>query len=100
MASTLRVTPSELSKKAQELRDLNSKFKNEVEGLNDSETTLGNMWEGDAQKAFHSQFQADREKFNVFYNGIEQYIQRLNDAANAYDKAESETVSTAQTRKA
>lgn len=76
MASTLRVTPSELRKKAQELRELNSKFKNEVEGLNDSETTLGNMWEGDAQKAFHSQFQADREKFNVFYNGIEQYIQR------------------------
>ena len=68
--------------------------------MNDSETTLANMWEGEAQKAFHSQFQTYREKFNVFYNGIEQYVQRLNDAANAYDKAESENVSTAQTRKA
>ena len=99
MASTLRVTPSELRKKAKERR-LNSQFKNEVEGLNDGETTLGTMWEGDAQKAFHTQFQADREKFNVFYNGIEQYIQRLNDAADAYDRAESDNVSTAQTRKA
>lgn len=98
MASTLRVTPAELRKKAQELRELNSKFKNEVEGLNDSETTLGNMWEGDAQKAFHNEFQRDRERFNTFYNGIEKYIERLLETANAYERAESENTSTASTR--
>lgn len=100
MASTLRVTTSELRKKAQELRELNSKFHNEVAGLNDREATLCTMWEGEAKDAFNNQFQIDREKFEVFYKGIEQYVERLNADADQYDKTEAENVSTAQTRKA
>ncbi len=100
MASTFRVTTTELRKIANELRTLNSRFQNEVNGLNDSEGRLASMWEGDAQKAFHQQFQTDKEKFLVFYQGIEKYIERLLQTADAYDKAEAMNVATAQTRKA
>lgn len=100
MASGLRVTPSILKQKAEELRGLNEKFKNEVTGLNDSELRLAGMWEGEAQKAFHNQFQIDRNKFETFYVGINKYVQRLLEAAQAYEKAEAENTNIANTRKA
>lgn len=100
MASTIRVTTKTLKSKAEELRTLSQRFKSEVDGLNESETRLAGMWEGEAQKAFHQQFQIDREKFVVFHEGINKYVERLIATADAYDKAEAENVSTAQTRKA
>lgn len=100
MASIIRVTTKTLRSKAEELRTLNSKFNSEVTGLNESESRLAGMWEGEAQKVFHAQFQADSEKFKIFFEGINKYIERLIATADAYDKAEAENVSTAQTRKA
>lgn len=99
MATTIRVTTANLRKSAEELRGLNAKFKMEVSGLNDSETRLASMWEGEAQKVFRSEFQKDKAKFDQFYEGIERYVERLMETANAYDKAESQNVSIAQTRK-
>ena len=98
--ATLRVTTSILKKRAEDLKELNTKFKSEVSGLNESESRLAGMWEGDAQKEFHTQFQADKTKFDEFYTGIEKYIERLIQAAEAYDKAEADNVSIATTRKA
>lgn len=100
MATTIRVTTATLRAKADELRLLNAKFNTEVAGLNESEARLATMWEGDAQKAFHQQFQVDHEKFKVFFEGINKYVERLIASADAYDKAEAANVSTAQTRKA
>lgn len=100
MASKIRVTPAQLKQTAEELRNLNTKFKNEVSSMNDSELRLATMYEGEAQKAFHNQFQTDRNKFETFYVGIEKYVQRLIDAADAYAKAENQNINTAQTRKA
>lgn len=97
--ATIRVTPTILRSKANELRDLNERFKSEVTGLTDSENRLANMWEGEARNAFHAEYQKDAEKFNTFYTGINQYIERLIAVADAYDKAESENLSVAQTRK-
>lgn len=100
MATTIRVTTKELRKKAEELRMMNEKFRAEVSGLNEGESRLAAMWEGEAQKVFQQQFRMDSEKFQTFYTGINQYIERLIATADAYDRAEAENVSTAQTRKA
>lgn len=100
MASTIRVTPTTLRNTANELRTLNERFKNEVAAMNDSEGRLAGMWAGDARDAFHNQFQIDKEKFDTFYAGINQYVERLIATADAYDKAEAENVATAQSRKA
>ena len=96
----IRVTPNTLRSKANELRTLNENFKAEVNAMNENEERLSNMWEGDARNAFHNAFQTDKAKFDTFYAGINKYIERLIETANAYDKVEAENVSIAQTRKA
>ncbi len=94
----IRVTTETLRNKAEELRQLNSNLNTEISGLRESEARLSGMWEGEAKEAFHKQFLMDAEKFEAFYKGINQYIQRLEETATSYDKAEAANVSTANTR--
>lgn len=100
MASKFRVTTSQLRKIADDLKTLNSKFKSEVGSLSDGESRLATMWEGEAQQAFREEFQSDKGKFDLFYTGIETYIKRLEETADAYEKAEQANYNTAKTRTA
>ena len=77
---------------------MNNQFKAAVEALSNQEQSLATMWEGEAQKAFRTAFNNDRQQFDNFYNGIVKYIQALRDAAQKYDEAEAKNLSTAQTR--
>ena len=99
MATIIRVTTSELRNRAEQLRTLNEKFKSEKNALSDREKQLLTMYEGDSSRAFDQQFQIDMTKMDAFYQGINEYIQRLLESADAYDRAEQQNVSIAQTRK-
>lgn len=96
--SMFRVSSSELRQKADQLEQMNNQFKAAVEALSNQEQSLATMWEGEAQKAFRTAFNNDRQQFDNFYNGIVKYIQALRDAAQKYDEAEAKNLSTAQTR--
>lgn len=96
--SMFRVSSSELRQKADQLEQMNNQFKAAVEALSSQEQSLATMWEGEAQKAFRTDFNNDRQQFDNFYNGIVKYIQALRDAAQKYDEAEAKNLSTAQTR--
>ncbi len=97
--SMFRVSSAELRQKADQLEQMNAQFKASVEALSTQEQSLATMWEGEAQKAFRTAFNNDRQQFDNFYNGIAKYIQALRDAAQQYDQAEAKNVATAQTRK-
>ena len=99
MSSTIQVTTATLKNKANELKNLNSKFKSQVENLNSAESSLNGMWEGGAKDAFHKAFSQDITQMHNFYNAIEQYVQKLEQIAAAYEKAEKKNTSTATTRK-
>ena len=99
MAHQITVTTTQIKNKANELKSLNSKFKNQINSLRSSESSLNSMWDGEANDAFHKAFNSDMTQLNNFYNAIEQYISKLNQIAQAYDKAEKTNVSTANTRK-
>lgn len=99
MASKIRVTTQELRNKANELESLNTAFRSDVMGLRDDEMQLAQSYEGDAQKQFHIQFTNDMEKFDRFYQTIQQFIQQLRADADNYDKTEAMNVSIAATRK-
>ena len=99
MSSTIQVTTATLKNKANELKNLNSKFKSQVENLNSEESSLNGMWEGEAKDAFHKAFSQDITQMHNFYNAIEQYVQKLEQIAAAYEKAEKKNTSTATTRK-
>lgn len=96
--SMFRVSSSELRQKADQLEQMNAQFKSAVEALANQEQSLATMWEGEAQKAFRTAFNNDRQQFMNFYNGITKYIEALRAAAAQYDQAEAKNLSTAQTR--
>lgn len=96
--SMFRVSSSELRQKAQQLEQMNAQFKTAIQALVTQEQSLATMFEGEAQKAFHTAFNNDRQQFENFYNGIAKYIQALRDAAQQYDQAEAKNLSIAQTR--
>lgn len=96
--AAFQVTSSELRAKANELRDLNAQFKTQVGNLESQEGSLLTMWEGEAQRAFDTEFKKDKSQMDNFYNLIEQYCVALENIAAKYDMAEAQNVSTAQTR--
>ena len=98
--SMFRVNTSTLRSQAEQLSTLNETFKTQVTNLSDKENALSNMWEGEARNAFHNAFQQDKEQFDVFYQGIKNFITTLENDSAEYDKAEAQNLSTAQTRKA
>ena len=81
-------TSAQLRSKAEELSNINAKFKQQVDQLESTETALVSMWEGDSKEAFHG----------AFYNAIAQYVSALNQIATNYDNAEKANVEVGTTR--
>ena len=90
--SAIMVNSTQLRQKATQLEQYNKQFKQRVDALSEKARSLGTMWEGEAKKAFHNEFMN-------FYNGINQYVQALRDAADQYEKAEQKSLELAKTRK-
>lgn len=93
-----RVSPQTLQQKAEELRGINSRFKSAIETLQQQEASLNGQWDGDAHDAFHSAFTNDVTRMTTFYSAVEEYVQKLNQIAQEYNKAEQINLSTANTR--
>lgn len=91
----IQVTSATLRSKAEELNQLNEQFKNAVNSLTDEENALRSQYEGASSDAFHAAFTKDTVQMGNFYNAIAQYVQKLIQIAEAYEKAEQENVATA-----
>lgn len=98
MASSFKVTTSVLTTQANELSNLNGRFKTAVEQLVTSETNLKTMWEGEANDTFHVAFTTDKSKMDEFYNLILQYIEKLNSIAARYTQTEQTNTEIAKNR--
>ncbi len=94
----IRVTSSRLKAAAESLPDLNSRFKNSAEDLCGKEQSLAQMWEGQAQSAFHGAFVRDSQQMEAFYRLINQYIRALLEIAARYEQAEARNAEIAGTR--
>lgn len=90
--SEIQVTTSTLRTKADELNQLNEQFRNAVNALSEEEQALRTGYEGESSNAFHAAFSKDIIQMNNFYNAIAQYVQKLSQIAEAYDKAEAANV--------
>lgn len=96
--SAYKVTASVLKSQANELSDLNSRFKSEVAKLETSESSLNSMWDGEANDAFHTAFMNDKGKMDEFYNLILTYVERLNSIATRYEQSEQTNTEIATNR--
>jgi len=95
-----RVTTTVLRSKASDLETLNNKFNLEVNKLREACQALSSKWEGPAKTKFVEEFNKDAEKFELFKNGINNFVQQLRADADEYDKTENLNTSIAATRKA
>lgn len=98
MAHQITVSTAQMKNKAAELKNLNTRFKREIESLRRAEGSLNGMWDGQARDAFHKAFIGDTVQMDNFYNAIEQYVHKLTEIAEAYEKAERANTNTATTR--
>lgn len=96
--SQIKVMTNELKSRIENLRSLNTQFKNAVTQLETTEGNLRNMWEGPANEAFHNAFTSDKEQMYNFYSAIELYAQKLEVILAKYIQAENENVELANTR--
>ena len=95
----IKVSPAQLKAKAENLRNFNTQFKQQVEKLVGYEAQLAGSWEGDAQKEFRTAFNTDKAKMDQFYANIEKFVQALLDSAEQYAIAHQTAMSLAQHRK-
>lgn len=95
----IKVTPSELRNKAEMLRQYNAKLRSEIQNMVGYESSLAQMWEGEAQKAFRAAFNTDKDKMDRFASNIDLYIQALEEDARKYEEAEQKATSIATERK-
>lgn len=93
-----QVTSSQLRQKAQLLSQLNSSLNTQITVLQNSETGVCSMWEGEAKNAFHRAFTHDKQCMDEFKKAIDQYVRALEQIAQSYEKGESQNVQIATTR--
>ncbi len=98
MANQITVTTTQVKSKAEELTNANNRLKQDISQLTDQESALNAMWEGEANDAFHEAFTKDIEQMNNFYSEIINYVQKLQEIVNTYDKAEQVNVDIARSR--
>lgn len=94
----MRVTSEQLIAKANELKELNDRFKTTISELEASENTLRGMWEGEANNAFHNAFESDKIQMTNFYNAVTIYVYKLLEIAQRYARIEATNVSISSTR--
>lgn len=94
-----QVTSSELRNKASRLQELNGQFKTKASELQEKESALCSMWEGEAKNVFHQAFINDRQQMDAFYGLIAQYVQALLEIAARYEEAEARNREIAAARK-
>lgn len=96
--SFYQVTSSQLRNCAEEMKNLNARFKSEEENLRSSETNLKTMWEGEANETFHTAFIHDATAMDLFHETVEQYIAALLVIAERYEIAERKNAEIARAR--
>ena len=94
----IRVTASQVRGTANQLREYNQNFNNQVQALQGAEDSLNKMWDGQANDAFHAAFNHDKEYMTQFYNLINKYCEALDQIATEYDNAETRNTETASRR--
>lgn len=96
--SDFKVTPAVLRSNADQLTELNARYKGSVDALANSENSLNAMWDGEANDAFHAAFMTDKSKMDEFSRLIEQYTERLRQIAVRYEQTEQTTTGIASSR--
>lgn len=95
----IRVTAAQVKRTSEQLRSYNDHFNKRVGDLVSAEGKLSSMWDGEANDAFHTAFNNDKEYMMQFYNLINRYCEALDNIAAEYEAVEKRAADLARTRK-
>ena len=87
-----RVTSAKLRSGAADLQKLNGQLRSKISELENAESSLNGMWDGDANDKFHLAFSRDKTQMYRFFDAVEQYIRALQQIAENYEAAERKNI--------
>ncbi len=90
--SEFSVRSAELRNKADALKNYCDSLQNERTNLLSAEQTLMKGFEGEAATAFDNEFKTFDGRMDTFKGIVEQYVIKLREQADAYDKADQDAV--------
>lgn len=93
MTGTLKVTPEKLISTAGEFRSQGSKIRSLTRQMLDIVKSLNGSWEGEAQKAYCTKFQALDGDMAQIQLKITEHVNDLTEMAENYKRAESTNTS-------
>lgn len=96
--SGFEVNYEELYRRADQLDEMNNRFKSMISSLSEKEASLNSMWEGEARDQFHSAFMSDLNQMNVFHSTVVKYVAALRKIAQMYNQQEMANLDIARTR--
>lgn len=77
-----------LSEIINQLRNLNTQFRNKATDINTEHSILTTKWEGDSSTAFQERFRKEYPNFENFASAIDGYIEGLTQIRDEYDAKE------------
>lgn len=94
----INVTVSELFNAVNLLNERNGSFRGKVVEMAGLESELGAMWQGEANNAFRTAFNNDRQAWDNFAKLVDQYIATLKSIADRYVQTEETNTTQAKNR--
>lgn len=94
--ATIMVTSAQLRNIASQLRQLNNDYKRKADEFRTQKNQLKGMWDGPAHTVFDQYCERNYNELIDFYNGINQYIQTLENAAAEYERMEAQSAQIAK----
>lgn len=89
MNNQIRITKSEVSSTASNMRALNAQLDETLNNINHEMNELSNVWQSDGSNALIAKFRTFANRFVIESETIENYCKFLDQAVNSYDSLES-----------
>lgn len=94
--ATIEITPEQMIAKAKEIKGKMEEWDGCVNQIYTSYAELDAMFEGEANKAFTTRFNEDRQKFYKLSRLMEEYQNAIIDIANTYISTDNEAMAAAR----
>lgn len=88
MATTIKVTPQELTNASSKITGLANEYKTDYENLFKDVDAMKSNWDGQDNQAFTSQIAGFKDDFEKMFNLMIQYAQYLKTTAKSYSDAQ------------
>ena len=92
------VNTQQLRNVASQLRQMNSRFGQEVSTLRSNQRTLTSQWDGPSNDEFDRSFNRNAGEFDNFRTLIDEYIRALENFCSEYERMENDNRRIAPTR--